>query len=288
MVSGFFNVIKPTGMTSSDVVVKVRGIAKRYYNETIKIGHFGTLDPAGAGVLPLAIGRATRLFDYATKERKIYRAGFCFGTATDTIDSYGKVTKTDGYIPDIAEILAILPRFIGDIVQIPPAYSSKNIDGKRAYDLARQGVDFSLQGRNVTVYDITYVDTLENSFVFDIECSGGTYIRSLVRDIADALNTVAYMSFIIRLQSGIFCLCDSVTIDDVAANPSEYLLPINSFTDTLPRVNVAENLSEKVLNGVKIKYDNLPEGCFTVYIGDMLLGIGINENGLLKVATRLI
>ncbi len=288
MISGFYNIVKPTGMTSSDVVVKVRGIAKRYYHEDIKIGHFGTLDPAGAGVLPLAVGRATRLFDYATKEHKKYRAAFCFGAETDTLDSYGTITKSGERKPKIEEILSVLPHFIGKIVQIPPMYSSKSVDGKRAYDLARLGKEFELAGREITIYDINYVGEIDGSFTFDIDCSGGTYIRSLARDIAAALDTVAYMSFIIRLQSGIFRLADSVTIDELAENPADYLLPITTFTDTLPRFDVGGEYADKVLNGVKVKFNDIPDGDFVVYVDGNLLGIGKSENGLLKVATRLL
>lgn len=288
MESGFYNVLKPTGMTSSDVVVQVRAIARRTFGKDVKVGHFGTLDPAGTGVLPIAVGRATRLFDYAVKERKIYRAGFVFGTETDTLDSYGTITKTSDKIPNLTEIVGILPQFIGDIVQIPPQYSSKCVDGKRAYDLAREGKPFELAGRPVTVYGINFIEMNGNSFVFDIECSGGTYIRSLVRDIADALGTVGYMSFIIRLQAGVFKIENAATIRDISLNPQGLLTPLDLFICTMPKVTVFGENAVKVINGVKIKIDSIPNVPFCLYADGELLGIGENDNGCIKVATRLL
>ena len=132
MPDGFINVLKPSFMTSSDVVVKVRGILKKHYGEKVKVGHLGTLDPGGAGVLPVAIGKGARLFPYTDESVKVYRAGFKFGVETDTLDSFGKVTKTCDKIPTKEEILTVLPKFIGKIAQLPPNYSSISVNGKRA------------------------------------------------------------------------------------------------------------------------------------------------------------
>ena len=289
MLNGFYNVLKPAGMTSSDVVVKVRGILRHKLGSDAKVGHFGTLDPAGAGVLPIAVGRAARLFDYAAQQRKKYRAGFVFGIETDTLDSYGAVTKTGGTMPLIEAILAVLPEFTGKICQVPPKYSSKVIEGKRAYDLAREGVEFELKGKNIEIYNIDYIGRNGDSFVFDVECSGGTYIRSLGRDIAERLGTVAYMSHIIRLRSGCFDISEAVTPDEIEASPEKYLLPVEYFTDSvLPRFTVDRAQSAKVLNGIKLKFKDLPPEAMAVYVDGRLLGIGTNDNGYLKVVTRLI
>lgn len=288
MPDGFFNVIKPTGMTSSDVVVKIRGILKRHYGEKIKVGHLGTLDPGGAGVLPVAVGRATRLFDYAGQTVKKYRAGFKFGVETDTLDSYGKITRTADKIPTIHEILHILPSFTGKIAQMPPVYSSISIAGKRAYDLARAGKEFVIEAREVEIFSVEFLYEKDGIFVFDITCSGGTYIRSVVRDMAYALGTVGYMSFIIRLRSGKFAMENAVTPDEIQADPERHMLPTEYFLSDYPRYDVPEILSEKVINGVKIKIGPLPDGFFTVYVRGSLLGIGIGRDGCLEVKTRLI
>lgn len=288
MPDGFINVLKPSFMTSSDVVVKVRGILKKHYGEKVKVGHLGTLDPGGAGVLPVAIGKGARLFPYTDESVKVYRAGFKFGVETDTLDSFGKVTKTCDKTPTKEEILTVLPKFIGKIAQLPPNYSSISVNGKRAYDLAREGKDFTLSAREVEIFNIELLYVEDGNFVFEITCSSGTYVRSIVRDIAAALGTVGYMSFIIRLKSGKFEIADAVTFDEISENPEKYILPVGFFLSDFKRFNVPEPLSEKVLNGVKVKLRKLPEGNFTVYVRGELLGIGVEKNGCLTVRTRLL
>lgn len=275
-------------MTSSDAVVIVRGILNRAYGEKVKTGHFGTLDPLGSGVLPISVGRAARLFELQNYGKKVYRAGIRFGIETDTLDSAGKITGTSDCLPDIDKFLAVLPSFIGKIAQIPPKYSSKSIDGKRAYDLARDGIDFELKPRDIEIYDISYVGREGASYVIDVTCSGGTYIRSLARDIAFALGTVGYMSFIIRKQCGYFNLADAVTLADIEKNPTKYLLPIEYFTDKLTRFSVPEGYERKILNGIRLKFTDLPADDFAVYVDGSLLGIGVDEKGYLRIKTRLV
>ena len=186
------------------------------------------------------------------------------------------------------EILTVLPKFIGKIAQLPPNYSSISVNGKRAYDLAREGKDFTLSAREVEIFNIELLYVEDGNFVFEITCSSGTYVRSIVRDIAAALGTVGYMSFIIRLKSGKFEIADAVTFDEISENPEKYILPVGFFLSDFKRFNVPEPLSEKVLNGVKVKLRKLPEGNFTVYVRGELLGIGVEENGCLTVRTRLL
>lgn len=288
MPNGFFNLIKPTGMTSSDAVVTVRNILTKACGEKVKTGHFGTLDPLGAGVLPISVGRAARLFELQNQGNKVYRAGICFGVGTDTLDSAGKITITSDCLPDLDDFLQVLPRFVGKIAQMPPKYSSKSIDGKRAYDLAREGIEFELKPRDIEIYDISYVGREGASYVIDVNCSGGTYIRSLARDIASALGTVGYMSFIIRKQCGYFNLADAVTLADIEKNPLKYLLPTEYFTDNLTRFFVPDDYADKVLNGIKLEFTDLPLGDFAVYVYGKLLGIGVNEKGYLRIKTRLV
>ena len=211
---GFVNINKPLGMTSSDVVVKVRGILRRASGEKQKVGHLGTLDPQGSGVLPIAVGTATRLFDFMQEKTKVYQATFVFGKETDTLDGVGKVVETSDILPTKEQISDFVSSYCGEIDQIPPQYSAKSVDGKRAYDLAREGKTVDLTPKRVNIIYVKLIEAVnrvahlangnyalsENEYAFEIACSSGTYIRSIARDVAHALGTVGYMSSINRIQ----------------------------------------------------------------------------------------
>ncbi len=293
---GFVNINKPYGMTSSDVVVKVRGILRRASGEKQKVGHLGTLDPIGTGVLPIAVGTATRLFDYMQQKVKIYRATFVFGETTDTLDCTGKVVEKSSVIPSREQIDEAAKNIVGEIDQIPPQYSAKSVGGVRAYDLARKGVQVDLKPKKVTVYYVKTVDcdtngtpyTLkENEYAFEIACSSGTYIRSIARDFAASLGTLAYMSSICRVRSGDFEICDSVSLEDFEKMPLEYLKPMDCALKSFQKVQIDYTQKGKVLNGVSIRIDDLPLGDFVVECDGEVLGIGECANGLLHMKTRL-
>ena len=229
---GFVNINKPSGMTSSDVVVKVRGILRKASGEKQKVGHLGTLDPIGTGVLPIAVGSATRLFDYMQEKVKVYRATFVFGQTTDTLDITGKITGESDAFPTREQIDVAVSAIHGEIDQIPPQYSAKSVDGVRAYDFARKGIEVDLKPKRITIYYIKTVDCDldgtpykldKNEYAFEIACSSGTYIRSIARDLAGALGTVAYMSSIHRIKSGDFEIQDAVTLTDFEKEPFRYL-----------------------------------------------------------------
>lgn len=293
---GFVNINKPYGMTSSDVVVKVRGILRRVSGEKQKVGHLGTLDPIGTGVLPIAVGTATRLFDYMQQKVKVYRATFVFGETTDTLDCTGKVVENSSVIPTREQIDEAAKNIVGDVEQIPPQYSAKSVGGVRAYDLARKGIQVELKPKKVTVYYVKTVDCdidgapyalKENEYAFEIACSSGTYIRSIARDLAVFLGTVAYMSSICRIKSGDFEICDSVSLEDFEKMPLEYLKPIDCALKSFEKVQIDEAQKSKVSNGVSIKIDNLPLGDFVVERDGEVLGMGECVNGLLHMKTRL-
>ena len=166
--NGFVNVLKPVGATASDVVVCVKGVLGE------KAGHLGTLDPGASGVLPVAVGKATRLFDFLTDKVKRYRAFFTFGKTTDTLDSYGAVTQTTGLVPSEEQVTRACQALTGEIMQTPPAYSAISVGGVRAYKLARSGQDVQLKSRKVTVYAISMLRRQGDAFVFDVTCSAGT------------------------------------------------------------------------------------------------------------------
>jgi tRNA pseudouridine55 synthase len=283
---GIVNLLKPTGITSSDAVVRVRGILRKIYGERYKVGHLGTLDPGASGVLPIAIGRATRLFDILASGRKVYRAGITFGFKTETGDSYGQVIERNPNYPSIEDLNSILPQFTGTIKQIPPKYSAINFDGTKAYKLARQGIEFALNARETIINNLA-IECTDNPlyFTLNIDCMGGTYIRTLVEDIANELNMIAYMSSLIRLESCGLRINDSVTLAEFESSPKvieteDMLINYQSFT-------LAPSLWERFNNGLEVKPENMPEGLFRLYSEGVLLAVAHSENGVLKADIRL-
>ena len=287
--NGFVNILKPSGYTSSDVVVKVRKALSAKLNKKVKVGHLGTLDPYGTGVLPLAIGTATKLFDYLIGGDKTYLAGLVLGKETDTLDSYGEITKTDNKVFSINDINRVVLQNIGEINQLPPQYSAKKINGEKAYDIARRGEYVELRRRKVNIYNIDITEgNLANHFNLKVDCSGGTYIRSLVRDLAYSLDTVGYMSYIIRTKSVGFSIENSVTLDEFLTNPIDYIIPIeNVIFNYYPSFDLPIDKKDLALNGVKLKLNNMPNGIFVLKIDDKIIGMAENDNGILNIKNRL-
>jgi len=280
--NGIINVNKPNGISSNAVLTKI----KRQFHIS-KIGHLGTLDPMATGVLPVTIGKATRLFDYFLKKDKTYLATFTFGKETDTLDAEGQVIKQSTVLPKKEQIEEVLIEFLGEINQIPPQYSAKNVNGKRAYELARQNVSFTLSAKKVHIFEYTLQEQLNDStFTFFIHCSSGTYIRSLVRDLASRLNTVGYMSALVRLSSGQFKLVDSVNLDKLLyKNLEEHIISLKTILNNFEVVNLDDNYYKDLINGVKIPYKK--EGEFLLYCKNELFGIARVEEGILKVKVYL-
>lgn len=206
--NGFLCVLKPPGMTSSDVVVRVR----RKLGRGVKVGHAGTLDPEASGVLPLMIGRAARLFDYLVEKEKTYVAQLKPGYATDTQDAHGAIIAGEGAHATRAQLEAVLPRFIGEIAQIPPMYSALKRDGKKLVDLARSGIEIERESREVTVDSID-VSERDGEIFLDVRCGRGTYIRTLCDDIGELLGCHACMHLLERTAVGRFSASDAYTLD---------------------------------------------------------------------------
>lgn len=293
---GFVNINKPSGMTSSDVVVKVRGILRRATGQKLKVGHLGTLDPLGRGVLPIAVGSATRLFDYMQEKIKVYRATFVFGKTTDSLDSAGKVVETSDVLPTLEQIQSVLSSLCGDVDQIPPQYSAKSVGGVRAYDLARQGIEVELKPKRVHIFYIKNVDIDENGnkyelkdneYAFEIACTSGTYIRSIARDLAIKLNTVGYMSSILRIKSGDFTLDDIVSLEDFEKEPIRYLKSLDTILNSFARFDIPSEYVQRAQNGVIIPMNNLPDGNFIACIDGKIFGIAQSADGCLRVKVRL-
>ncbi len=284
---GVINVLKPTGWTSSDVVVKLRHILREYTgNKKIKVGHLGTLDPAGSGVLPVCFGSATKLFDYFVNMDKIYRATFCFGKTTDTLDSYGSVIGECDKIPTFDEIQSKIGMFFGEIMQLPPKYSRISVNGVRACDAIRAGKEIEIKPRKVTIYNISNLSVDDKILSLDIHCSGGTYIRSLCRDLAESVGSLAYMSSIIRLQNKSFMIENAYTIDEILQNTKKCITNIEDLFIDMPKIDIDGTEKSKLLNGVKISKRNLDKD-YIVRMDGQIFGICADGKDNLEVKVRL-
>lgn len=247
----------------------------------------GTLDPMASGVLPVAIGNAARLFDYFLDKRKTYVATFRFGVDSDTLDTTGSIIENAGYVPADSQICEVLSEFTGDIMQVPPRYSAKNISGKRGYELARAGVDFTLPPKRVKIYSIKLIGQVNSdSFSFEIECGGGTYIRSLARDIAKRLETCAVMSALVRTRSGAFILDNSVESSELTSeNIKNFVIPTESVLD-YECIYPEGKQAFKLFNGLTVNCDK-PDGIYKIYKDGIFYGLAEINQSVLKVRTKL-
>ena len=283
--SGFFNVDKPSGIVSSAVVNKLKWLTG------MACGHMGTLDPLASGVLPVGAGNATRLFDYFLEKKKEYVAEFTFGVSSDTLDSTGTLIY-GGHVPNESEIAAVLPTMVGEVDQLPPKYSAKNVNGKRGYELARAGVEFELQPKRIVIHDLTLLGQVnENTYRVQIACGGGTYIRSIGRDLAAALGTNAVMSSLRRIQSGVFTEENATPFSVFEADPTpqeleRYLIPTDAVLP-YPTLTLQKRGWQKIYNGVCVAVDEA-DGLYKFYNEDgSFYGIAQVQNGLAKLKTKL-
>ncbi len=265
--TGFFNIYKEEGVSSAFVTNRVKRICRT------PCGHMGTLDPLASGVLPVGVGNAARLFDYFSGKTKVYRARFRFGVTTETLDREGELLF-GGRVPAEEELAEALAGFTGEIEQIPPRYSAKSVNGKRGYELARSGAEFTLRPKRVRVEAFRLLGrTAPDEFAFEIVCGGGTYIRALARDVAAALGTKGYMSALERTQSGVFTAETAVRLDRLSAeNAEEYLIP----TESVLPFPVLEAPDPRIFNGVKVPF-NGADGLYKLYFGDIFYGLARAE-----------
>lgn len=274
MTVGIVNVLKPPGMTSHDVVSFIR---KLYGLK--RVGHAGTLDPAAAGVLPVFLGQATRLIEYATDTDKSYRAELTFGIETDTGDDTGKVIETaEVVMPSEEKIIEVLNSFRGAIRQTPPMYSAIKIDGRKMYELAREGIHVDLPEREIFIEDIVLLERTENGILFDVTCSKGTYIRSLCVDIGRKLHTPAVMSFLVRTRVGNFSLNDAKTLEELEVEKVEALIPLDFALQHMEAVVLDLKAAEAFLHGKMIQCDKQYQGLLRIYH---------EKNGFIGIARQL-
>ncbi len=282
---GFINVIKPTGMTSNDLVAKLRGMIKRGYGEKIKVGHTGTLDPNAAGVMLVSVGHATKFSKYVIEKKKTYIAEILFGTLTDTLDTYGQVEEQKNPKEHSEEeIQNALAEFRGKSLQIPPKFSALKIDGKRLYKLAREGKEIpEIEAREIEISKIELHSFAKNKITILVECSAGTYIRSLARDIGDFLDELAILSMLIRSEVDGQRIQDSYTMEELEELIAQKKLgqaiqTTENFLRRYPKLQLKGG-QKLYCNGAKIsarRYTgkNYPEGLYLVYDGAKFLGIG--------------
>lgn len=275
---GVINLFKPRGMTSHDAVNLMRKIFK-----TKKVGHTGTLDPNATGVLPICIGKGTRISEYLLDVDKEYIGELTLGMRTDTQDIDGKVIETSKKEVTRDEIISSMSKYTGDIFQLPPMYSALKHKGKKLYELAREGIVVERKPRKVKIYDLRIKNIQDNRrIIFQTKCSRGTYIRTLCDDIGNDLGTYGYMSFLIRTGVGDFRLEDSYSIEYLRSLTSDelsmLLTPMDKALSHFDEYIVEDNLYSKLINGVVLEVesneDNNLDNPIKIYCKGEFIGVG--------------
>lgn len=257
---------------------------------TKKFGHIGTLDPMASGVLPIAIGDATKMIPFVEEispNVKEYLFSLQFGFETDTLDITGRAIARNDIVPSESDVLGVLPKLIGKISQVPPQYSAVHIDGKRAYDAARQGRAVEIPPRDVEIYELEFCGIQDKSWHFRVRCSRGTYVRSIARDIAKLCGTIATVDMIRRTQSGGFDIKSAVKLDFLenlfnnSASIDENLMPVDFGLGDIPVLNLIDKDAEFYKNGGFITVA-AGDGMYRVYNNDLFIGIGVARGGNLR------
>ncbi len=284
---GILIINKPKDYTSNDIVNKVKKILN------IKVGHTGTLDPNATGVLPLLLGKGTKFSKYLINHDKKYIATLQLGIKTSTADIEGNVIEkreVNSSIFDEKNIDNVLKTFLGKQIQTPPIYSAIKVNGKKLYEYARNNKEVEIPKRNIEIYNIHLLklDTKMNQIKFDVECSKGTYIRSLCEDIAERLGTVGYMKELERAKVGEFRIEESVTIDNLEENKdnldwlNKKIITLENLLKNVNKFIIKSSDLDKFLNGVKLT-TNKEDGIYTIYSEDnKFIGSGIVENNKIK------
>lgn len=283
---GWLFIDKPVGISSFSVVYKIKkllGLPKNH-----KIGHGGTLDPMAEGVLPIAIGEATKTVDFVMNSDKVYEFAIQFGSKTNTKDLEGEVIATSDAFPLEQDLLHKIPSFIGEISQTPPNFSAIKVDGKRAYDLARKGVEFEIAKRKVRIYSLILKNYNEEKKQITLvsKVSKGTYIRTLAEDIAESLNCLGY---VIYLRRTVICihkeklLISLNTIYNEVSTCYDNLISIEDMLDDISAYSLTEDQAKKILNGNISGLSSYPNGIFKAVFQDKVFALLESENGKLRI-----
>ena len=300
---GWIILDKPVGLGSTQAVSAVKRALRTGGYPKLKVGHGGTLDPLASGVLPVAIGEATKLAGRLLDSDKIYEFTVCFGEETDTLDAEGRIVTTSEVRPALAEVNAVLSRFTGSIEQIPPAFSALKVDGERAYDLARAGHDPELSARRVTVHGLRLlaasrvpIDTTRSreeakgreSVTLIAHVSKGTYIRSLARDIARALGTVGHVTMLRRVKAGPFALYHAISLDkldDLAKGHAleRVCLPLRAGLDDIPALSLTPDQAGLLRRGQQLVGIAAPNGLLFAMLGETPVALAEALDGTVRV-----
>jgi tRNA pseudouridine55 synthase len=278
-IHGWLNIDKPAGMSSAQVV----GAVKRITNAQ-KAGHAGTLDPFATGILPVALGEATKTVSYIVSDVKDYKFTARWGQSTNTDDIDGEIMNESDSRPDIKSIQNCLSEFIGAIWQRPPPYSAIKIDGKRAYKLARDGKDVEIPAREVVIHDLKLVQVVDaDHAIFEVTCGKGTYIRSLARDLGMKMGTFAHLTELRRTRVGPFFENDAISLDKLEKLwqcPAEFeaLLPITTALDDIPAVAITETQALRFRHGNDVATPDLADGIVCAMDGNSPIGIARVED----------
>ena len=278
MPNGIIIIDKPAGWTSMDVCAKLRGILHEK-----RVGHAGTLDPMATGVLPVFVGQATKAVSFAENGRKVYEAVLLLGRVTDTQDTTGETLEERAVTVTADDVRAALPRFLGEIEQIPPMYSAIKVNGQKLYDLARQGKEVARKPRRITIYDLALTEELGNGqYALRVECSKGTYIRTLCHDLGQALGCGGCMAALRRTEASGFRIGEAVTLEDAAREGEALLRPLDSLFRTYPAFAIPNAaLEKKCLCGNPLRV-SLADGIYRVYGCDgTFLALSEARDGLL-------
>lgn len=284
---GILIVDKPAGWTSFDVIAKMRGVLG-----TRKLGHSGTLDPMATGVLPVFCGGASKAVDLQLNHDKTYRATLRLGSRTDTGDITGTVLETRPVTAGEAELKDILPRFVGPQMQVPPMYSAVKINGQPLYKAARQGLTVERKARPIEIYGITYEGCpAPGEYTLTVRCSKGTYIRTLLEDIAQGMGQLGTMSALRRTQAGLFAEADAHTLEEILAAKEAgpdalegLLLPVERVFEPLPLLKVSPGVAQHLYNGCPTSRYPAPDGRYRVQDeAGQFLGLANITGGVLRV-----
>ena len=279
MADGIIIIDKPAGWTSMDVCGKLRSLLK-----TRRVGHAGTLDPMATGVLPVFVGSATKAVSFAESGDKEYVAGLHLGVTTDTQDTSGRVLEQRPAAVTRAEIEAVLPRFTGEIAQVPPMYSAIKINGQKLYELARKGEEIQRSARNITIFELELLGQDESGdWTLRVRCSKGTYVRTLCHDIGQALGCGGCMSALRRTMAAGFTLAESHTLEEVQQQGESLLAPTDSLFRQYPEHRLRSEKTDRACRcGNPIPAEGLAEGLYRVYgLDGQFLCLSRYENGRL-------
>ncbi len=286
MMDGVLVIDKEAGPTSHDVVSSVRRLLK-----IKKIGHTGTLDPAATGVLPLVIGKATKVARYLTGNDKTYEALVRLGINTETLDREGEEVRERPVTCNEAQVREAVASFKGEIDQLPPMYSAKKVDGKRLYELARKGVEIERESKKVTIHRIEVLSIALPDVRLVVQCSAGTYLRVLAEDLGEKLGCGGYLHDLRRTTAGPFSLEDALTLESLAEDPKraeERIVPLSRALQSLPRINVPKSIGQLISSGHQLNVADLRTLDVPAFKSDEAVTLSLDSGQLIAVARSLI